>query len=316
MLACAIACASRASIQILIGSAAVAGLVQGAAFGYIRNAANQLIEPSRMIKTLGIGAIAAEITFLVTPIFSAALGRVSAALAIAAIAIIGSTPAIFLPSIAQATAPPALSPKGVIPRGVQVWLALACVNAAAVSAIEIGAVSIALGLSLKPEHGAVVTGTLCVASLAGSTWMSVRNRHYPACHVLIMLSLATTGAALVAIKYSLATSLLGSAIVGAAGVPLIAYCSFEIGNRVTPEMRPEVFSLLKTTTSAATILISALIGWTSIVITLHIATALLASAVLGLLTRRLILGFHGVRRSELLVDPAPPEMPRGQHNEN
>ncbi|WP_246622884.1 hypothetical protein [Rhizobium laguerreae] len=316
MLACAIACASHASIQILIGSAAVAGLVQGAAFGYLRNAANQLIEPSRMIKTLGIGVIAAEVTFLITPIFSAALGSMSAALAIAAIAIIGSTPAIFLPNIAQATTPTALSPKGVIPRGVQVWLACACVNAAAVSAIEIGAVSIALGLSLKPEHGAVITGTLCVASLAGSTWMSMRNRQYRACHVLIMLSLATAGAALIAINYSLATSLLGSAIVGAAGVPLIAYCSFEIGNQVAPEMRPEVFSLLKTTTSAATILISALIGWTSIVITLHIATALLASAVLGLLTRRLILGFHGVRRSKLLVDPAAPEMPRGQHNEN
>ncbi|MBY5336421.1 hypothetical protein HFO99_21245 [Rhizobium leguminosarum] len=40
---------------------------------------------------------------------------------------------------------------------------------------------------------------------------------------------------------------------------------------------------------------------------------LLASAVLGLITRHLILGFHGVRRSKLLVDPATPS---GQHNEN
>ncbi|WP_245441130.1 hypothetical protein [Neorhizobium sp. T7_12] len=316
MLACAVACAAHASIHILIGSAAVAGLVQGAAFGYLRDAANQLVEPSRMVKTLGFGVIAAEVTFLITPIFSAALGSISAALAIGAIAIIGSTPAIVLPYIDQATPPIALSGKGVIPRGVEVWLACACVNAAAVSAIEIGAVSIALGLGLRPEHGAVITGTLCVASLVGSTWMSMRNRQYPAYHVLIMLSLATAGAALVTVNHSLAASLLGSAIVGAAGVPLVAYCSFEIGNRVTAEMRPEVFSLLKTATSAATILISALIGWTSIAITLNIATALLASAVLGLLTRLLISGFRGVRGSKLLVDPAAPDMPRSHHNEN
>nr|WP_250810712.1 hypothetical protein [Neorhizobium tomejilense] len=97
-----------------------------------------------MVKTRGFGVIAAEVTFLITPIFSAALGSISAALAIGAIAIIGSTPAIFLPYAAHATAPIALSGKGVIPRGVEVWLACACVSAAAVSAIEIGAVSIAL----------------------------------------------------------------------------------------------------------------------------------------------------------------------------
>lgn len=296
---------------VLIGAAAVAGLVQGAAFGHLRNGVNYLVNPSQMVKTLGLGAIADDITFLVTPMFAATVGIVSAPLAIVAIAAVGATPALILPKVPHLPVLRAPERGGkLIERGVSFWLACACVTAAAITAIEIGAVSIALGFDLRPEYGAVFTGTLCMASLAGSTWISIRNRIPSTRQVVVMLCLITAGTTLISTQHSMVTAIVGCALVGIGAAPLKAHCSIQINSLVASEMRAEAFSLLKTSTSVGTIVTSLAIGWTSILTTLKIEIALLAFVLSLLILSSLVVHHRTSAASKLGIQgyPSPGRM--------
>lgn len=306
MLVCAVACGVGAPMGVLIGAAAVAGLVQGAAFGHLRNGVNYLVNPSQMVKTLGLGAIADDITFLVTPMLAATVGIVSAPLAIVAIAAVGATPALILPKVPHLPVLRAPERGGkLIERGVSLWLACACVTAAAITAIEIGAVSIALGFDLRPEYGAVFTGTLCMASLAGSTWISIRNRIPSTRQVVVMLCLITAGTTLISTQHSMVTAIVGCALVGIGAAPLKAHCSIQINSLVASEMRAEAFSLLKTSTSVGTIVTSLAIGWTSILTTLKIEIALLAFVLSLLILSSLVVHHRTSAASKLGIQGYP-----------
>jgi len=56
------------------------------------------------------------------------------------------------------------------------WLICATAGGSAVVAIEIGAVALALKFEYQPALTILFTVLLCLASLAGGIWVSVRNR--------------------------------------------------------------------------------------------------------------------------------------------
>ncbi|WP_064709415.1 MFS transporter [Rhizobium bangladeshense] len=284
MLGCAAACGTGAPLPILVGAAATAGLVQGAAFGHLRNAANYLVEPSKMMKALGFGAMATDVTFVVTPILAATIGSISPSFAVVAIAALGAVPAFILPRIPHLPVARSSEHAGKMTKpGVLLWLGCAYSGAAAISAIEVGAVSIALHFGFQPERGAMFIGILCTASLLGSIFMSVRNQKFSNQQVVAMLLLMIAGTALIAFQHSAAASLIGCVLAGVVAAPLGAHFSLEINTLVSPKMRPEVFSLLKTSTSIGTILASMAIGWTSVPFTLSFAVGFLILALSAVL---------------------------------
>jgi MFS family permease len=87
----------HASFAWLIVFAALAGLVNGAAFGYLRSLLNHFTTPSRLPRALGIAATLNELTFVLGPVVASGLGAVSPVFALLAITALGAIPALFVP---------------------------------------------------------------------------------------------------------------------------------------------------------------------------------------------------------------------------
>ena len=68
------------------------------------------------------------------------------------------------------------------------WLACAAAGGATVASIEIGAVALALNFGYEPALAIMFTVPLCLASVAGGIWVSVRNRMATRKAVLAQLS--------------------------------------------------------------------------------------------------------------------------------
>ncbi|QFY59898.1 MFS transporter [Rhizobium grahamii] len=287
---CATACGVGAPYAVFIAAAVAAGLVQGAAFGYLRDSANYLIVHSQMTRALALAAFASDLTFLVTPILAASLGSVSASFSIAAIAILGAVPAMILPSARSNVEPQAVETRtrSLTPE-VLLWLGCACASSAAISGIEVGAVSLAMGFDLQAGYGAIFTGTLCAASLVGSMGNGVLNKAYSKQQVAAMFITIIIGMALI-LQNSFGLSILGCALVGICAPSLGIHYSLQLNRLVAPEMRAEVFSVLKISTSLGTILASATLGWTSVTFALTTSIWMLAGALAAILSKDFILG--------------------------
>ncbi|MGN7771772.1 hypothetical protein [Phyllobacterium sp. 22552] len=294
LLACAAACGTGAPYAVFIAAAVAAGLVQGAAFGYLRDSANYLVVQSQMTRAVASAAFASELTFLATPILAASLGSVSASFSIATIAILGAVPAMILPSPRCNVESRGAAPltKSLTPE-VLLWLGCACASSAAISGIEVGAVSLAMGFNLQAEYGAIFTGTLCAASLVGSIGNGLLNKAYSNQQVAAMFLSIIIGLALIR-QNSFGLSILGCALVGICVPSLGIHYSLQLNRLVTPEMRAEVFSAMKISTSFGTILASAMLGWTSVTVTLTASIWMLACALVAIFSKDFIMG----RRSE------------------
>lgn len=290
LFACATACGVGAPYAVFIASAVAAGLVQGAAFGYLRDSANYLVVQSQMTRALALAAFASDLTFLVTPILAASLGSVSASFSIAVIAILGAVPAMILPSARGNVEPQAVETRtrSLTPE-VLLWLGCACASSAAISGIEVGAVSLAMGFDLQAGYGAIFTGTLCAASLVGSVGNGLLNKAYSKQHVAAMFLSIIIGMALI-LQNSFGLSILGCALVGICAPSLGIHYSLQLNRLVTPEMRAEVFSVLKISTSLGTILASATLGWTSVTFALTASIWMLACALAAILSKDFIIG--------------------------
>lgn len=288
---CAAACGAGAHYSVFIAAAVASGLVQGAAFGHLRDAANYLVAPTQMTRVLAFGSFANDLTFLVMPILAATLGTASASLAIVAIAVLGALPALILPSAPTAVAriEEAETRKRAIAPEVFIWLACACATSAAISAIEVGAVSLAIEFGLRPGYGAMFTGTLCAASLIGAIGNGFLNRTFSRHQVAGMLAAILAGTAL-ALQNSLALSIVGCALVGLFAPSLGIHYSLQINRLVMPEMRAETFSVLKVSTSVGTILASSMLGWTSVSLTMTAAIWLLLLVIGMISVQDLIVG--------------------------
>mgnify|MGYP002716570923 CR=1 FL=1 len=151
LIAIAVLAGLGAPFALVVAGAALAGLVNGAAYGTLRAVLNHLVPASRLPRSLGIAATLNEVTFVASPVIAASLGGISPQLAAWAMVVLGAAPLLLLPSIPSATAPGPeqrgsalrLSPMIVL------WLVCGGASAASIAAIEIGRPRIEPELSIS-----------------------------------------------------------------------------------------------------------------------------------------------------------------------
>ncbi|MDR6817895.1 MFS family permease [Neorhizobium sp. 2083] len=271
----AVLAACQAPFVWMIVAGAAAGFVNGAASGYMRALLNYLVEPGRLLKALGITATLNELTFVIAPVAASLLGSVSPPFAIGVITLLGGAPLLLIPRMPHARAPaPAPTEGGLITPSILLWLFCSMAGGAAVGVIEVGAVALALDFGFKPELGIIFTVALCIASVCGGVWVSLRNRLARQGTVIFLLAAATGGAILVSLRHSVELSALGCIVVGLMIAPLGTYYSVVLDGLAPPSKRSEIFALLRTANSVGIIFSSAALTWTSL------PSALIAGAAL------------------------------------
>ncbi len=284
----ALLAAYDASFTWLIVLAAVAGSVNGAAHGYLRAVLNHLTPASRLPRTLGIAATLNELTFVLAPVAASGLGTVSPAFAVLALAVVGAVPALLIPSTGSAAIADVRGVQGSLLRpAILLWLLCAAGGGAAVAAIEIGAVALALNFGYEPALAILFTVPLCLASVAGGIWVSVRNRMATRKTVLAQLLVMTMGSALAALNLSIAATVVGTLLIGSVLAPLATYYSLRLDTLAPPQRRAEVFALLRTANAMGVIFTSAVLTVVSLSMALIVVTGLMivATLVVGIAAR-------------------------------
>lgn len=279
LFAIAICAANEAAFTWLIVLAAAAGLVNGAAFGYLRAVLNHLAPASRLPRALGIAATLNEATFVLAPVMASGLGSASPVLAVLVLAAVGAVPALLVPSTGSAHLDGGHGAKGsVLSPSILLWLVCAAAGGAAVAAIEIGSVALALTFGYEPTLAILFTVPLCSAAVAGGIWVSMRNRMATRKVVLAQLLSMTLGSALVALNMSVATTIVGTLLIGSVMAPLSTYYSLTLDALAPPQRRPEVFALPRTANAMGVIFASAVLTVVSLSMALIVVTCLLVVA--------------------------------------
>ena len=281
LVAVAVLAAAGAPFTFLLVAAVLAGLVNGAAFGYLRSVLNYLVEPARMPRALGIATTLSEFTFVAAPVVASVLGTINPVFALLMLSILGMAPVVLVPGIPHARALEPVDGSGsLLKPSILLWLACTIANSAVVSSIEIGAVSLAMNYGFPPAMGFIFTVALCVASVAGGVWVSVRNQMPRRSAVLAYLVLMSTGAALIASHLSVVVTIVGAVIVGCFLAPLGTYYSLMLDAMSPPHRKAEVFALSRTANSIGIILTSANLTLTSLAVTQAVSTTLIFTATL------------------------------------
>jgi hypothetical protein len=232
-----------------------------------------------MPRALGIATTLNEFTFVAAPVLASMLGTINPVFALLMLSVLGAAPVILVPGIPHATVLEPVDGSGsLLKPWILLWLACTVANSAVVSAIEIGAVSLAMRYGLVPAMGSIFTVALCVASVAGGVWVSIRNRIPRRPHVLIYLFLMSAGAVLIASNLSVAATIVGAVIVGCFLAPLSTYYSLMLDALSPPHRKADVFALSRTANSIAVILTSASLTLTSLAVTQAVSTLLIVAA--------------------------------------
>jgi hypothetical protein len=278
-----------AALGWLIAAAAVAGSVNGAAFGTLRSLLNALAPAERLPRALGIAATLNEVTFVLAPVVASGLGVVSPAFAVLAAALLGAVPALLAPDAGPLRLPDAAHAWGsVLTPEIALWLACAMAGGATVASVEIGAVASAMRFGFEPALAIVFTVPLCLASIAGGVWVSVRNRRASRGAVVVQLAVMAAGASLAALQVSVAATIVGAILIGAVLAPLGTTYSLVLDALAPPHRRAEVFALLRTANAVGVILAGlALTALTlSAALTTIAAMMILATLTVGVAARR------------------------------
>lgn len=282
LMAIAASAASGVSLAWLIALAAAAGVVNGAAYGYLRAVLNRIAPAAGLSRALGVSATLNELTYVAAPVVASGLGSISPVLGIVAMALVGALPALLVPDLGRAAAPSgegSFRETGSILRpAILLWLLCAAAGGATVAGIEIGAVALALNFGYQPAVAVLFTVPLCIASVAGGLWVSVRNRRAPRGVVVAQLVVMSAGAALAASGLSVATTLAGAILIGLVLAPLATHYSLILDSLAPPHRRPEVFALLRTANACGVILASALLTAVSLSTALSAITAAMVFA--------------------------------------
>jgi hypothetical protein len=281
----AVLAAAGAPFALLVAAAALAGLVNGAAFGYLRSVLNYLVEPSRMPRALGVSATLGEFTFVAAPVAASLLGTVDAVLALVVLSLLGAAPAVLLPAVPHAQAKaPVEGGGGMLSPMVLLWLGCTLANGAVVSSIEVGAVSLAVSFGFAPAMGFVFTVALCAASVAGGVWVSVRNRLPRRAVVVGYLGLMSAGAGLVAAQVSVVATVAAAVMIGCCMAPLSTYYTLMLDALSPAHRKAELFALARTMNAVGIILTSACLSVASLGVTQVVATGVMvgAAVVVGL----------------------------------
>lgn len=263
----------------LIFFAALAGLVNGAAYGYLRVILNHLVTAARLPRALGIAATLNEVTFVLAPVAASGFGIISPVFSMVVITALSALPAFLVPDTGSQHIPNQGNIKGkTLSPAVMVWLVCAAGGGSAVAGIEIGAVALALHFNHEPAFAVLFTVPLCLASVTGGIWVSVRNRMATQRTVLMQLSAMTLGSVLAALEISLALTVLGAVLIGSVLAPLATHYSLALDKLAPPQKKAEVFALLRTANALGVIFTSALLTATSLSTALVAVTCLMAVA--------------------------------------
>jgi hypothetical protein len=287
--AVAVLAAVGAPFNFLLVAAALAGLVSGAAFGYLRSVLNYIVEAPTMPRALGFAATLNEFIFVSAPVLASVLGTINPVLALLVLTALGATPMILLPNIPQASATVLNDGNGglLTPR-ILLWLGCTIANSAVVSSIEIGAVPLAIKYGFEPAQGFIFTVALCVASIAGGVWVSAKNRMLCRSTILAYLVAMSAAAILIASNLSLLATLAGAIVVGFTVAPLITSFSLQLDTLLPTHRRAEVFALSRIATSIGIILTSANLTLTSLVVTQVMSAAVICAATMAVGTSLVI----------------------------
>lgn len=284
LVAIVVCAAYGASLPWLIALAATAGLVNGAAFGYLRAVLNQLAPASGLSRALGIGATLNELTFVLAPVVASGLGSISPVFGIAAMAVVGMLPAVLIPNLGAASVPAGEAHHGegsVFTPAILLWLFCAMAGGATVASVEIGAVALALNFGYEPALAILFTIPMCLASVAGGLWVSVRNRRAARSIVVAQLFVMGAGSALAAANLSVATTLIGAILIGLVLAPLATHYSLVLDTLAPPHRRTEVFALMRTANACGVILTSGLLTVASLPASLLVVTGVMFAATLA-----------------------------------
>lgn len=248
---------------LLMIAVVAAGTVNGAAYGYQRFLLNYLVAPRSLPRALGVAATLNEVTFALAPVLASTVGALSPVWAMALVTALGIGPLFLMPSIPEARTPPAdpsARTRARIPRTALVWLLCAAAGGASVAAVEVGAVSFALTFGLGEQWAFLFALVLCIGSVAGGVWVSIRNRVSTHRNVVIHLTATTVGSALVLFGGHLVVTLAGAAVIGFFLPVLGTFYSLALDRLAPPERRTELFALLRTATSLGVLLAAGLLA--------------------------------------------------------
>jgi hypothetical protein len=278
----ALLAAYEASFTWLIVLAAVAGSVNGAAYGYLRAVLNHLVPASRFPRALGIAATLNEATFVLAPVAASGLGTISPTFAVLALAVLGAVPALLVPNTGSAHIAGVQGPAGQrLNASILLWLACAMAGGSVVASIEIGSVALALNFGYEPALAILFTVPLCLASVTGGLWVSVRNRMATRKAVLAQLSVMALGSTLAALELSVATTVVGAVLIGLVLAPLGTYYSLILDKLAAPQRRAELFALLRTANAVGVIFASATLTVVSLSVALIVVTGLIMAVTLA-----------------------------------
>lgn len=275
-----------APFAVLLAVAAAGGVVNGAAFGFLRAILNDLVEKRAMPRALGMAATLNETIFVAAPVAASVLGTVlDPVTALLLLVALGTAPVILLPAMPHAAVDrlPVGPGGGLLRPGIVLWLGCTLATSSAVAAVEIGAVAIAIGYGMAPAEGAVFAVALCAASVVGGVWVSARNRVPGHRAVPVLLLTMGLGTALVAAGISVAATLAGAVVIGLFLAPMGTYYSLRLDALAPAPRRAEVFALARTAHALGIIVASAGLTLASLEVALGSAAALLilAAAVVG-----------------------------------
>jgi MFS family permease len=270
-----LAIAVRAPLPVLVVAASLAGLVNGAIFAVLRAILNDMVALNKLPRALGVAATATELVFVSGPILASAIGGVSVIAAVSIMAITSALPLVVLPRIAHRTPPESTRVRQESIRlGMVVWLLAAASAAACVASIEVGAVELALRHELAPSAAFLFTVPLCVASVLGGVWISIRNRRLQQGTVVAMVLLTVVGVLAVAWDAWIGSAIAGAVVIGLFLAPLGMSFSLFIDDILPPARRAEGFALLRTSKSVGLIIASSVIAFGSLEASFLVSAAL------------------------------------------
>lgn len=282
-----LAITAGAPLAALVVAASLAGMVNGAIFGLLRASVRGMVTSNKLLRALGVAATANELVAVSGPILASTIGGASVIAAVGVMALASALPLVLLPHIGHR---PPLERTRIrqepIPLSTAIWLLAAASEAACVASIEVGALALALHYELAPIAALLFTVPLCVASVLGGVWISIRNRRLRQRTVIIMFLLNVIGMLTLAWSTWIGTAIAGVILVGSSLAPLGMSFSLLIEDVLPQARRAEGFALLRTSTSVGVIIASSVIAFGSL------ATSFIVSAVLVSVTVIIIVAVH------------------------
>lgn len=325
----------------LIAAAALAGVVNGAAAGILRAMLNSFISVGKLPRALGVAATVNELVFVSAPVLASLVGAISPLIAVATMAVLGAAPILLLPNrlaasgtkdsddddpVSTSPAPttgsdkrtqtgshpvvssdtnrssPSSRPRSrLLTPPLLLWLLCATASSTSVAAIEVSAVTLALSYGLEATWSFLFPVALCLGSVSGGIYVTVRNRMPRRRTVLGYLLGSMFSSAVVAAAFSIETTVAAALVLGFLLPPLGTYYQLVLDTLAPEDRRAEVFAQLRNATSLGVILVSLSLTLWNIQTTLIAATALLCMAAAAVVGSRLM----ELRRTGRTRRPAP-----------